>query len=139
MAESCTGGLVSSLLTDLAGSSAWYAGGVVVYSNEAKRNILGVPQAVLDIKGAVSRETVLAMNGPADFMETPVSPITGTKFDAAAGTKMLHITEFTADLIKNGKLKLDPSRNDNFVTTYHDSCNTARGMGSSQPYRTRFP
>jgi len=48
MAESCTGGLVSSLLTDLAGSSAWYAGGVVVYSNEAKRNILGVPQAVLD-------------------------------------------------------------------------------------------
>jgi len=61
MAESCTGGLVSSLLTDLAGSSAWYAGGVVVYSNEAKRNILGVPQAVLDTKGAVSRETVLDM------------------------------------------------------------------------------
>jgi Fe-S oxidoreductase len=42
---------------------------------------------------------------------------------------MIHITEFTADLIKNNKLKLDPSRNDEYVVTYHDSCNTARGMG----------
>ena len=69
------------------------------------------------------------MNGPADFLETPVSPITGTRFDAAAGTKMLHIAEFTADLIKHGKLKLDPSRNANLRTTFHDSCNPARGMG----------
>jgi hypothetical protein len=53
------------------------------------------------------------MNGPADFLEEPVSPITGTKFENAASTKMVHITEFTADLIKHGKLKLDPSRNDN--------------------------
>jgi Fe-S oxidoreductase len=68
-------------------------------------------------------------NGPADFLEVPVSPITGTKFDTSASTKMIHITEFTADLIKNGKLKLDPSRNDNLTVTYHDSCNTARGMG----------
>ena len=69
------------------------------------------------------------MNGPADFLEVPVSPITGTRFDNAASTKMVHIVEFTADLIKNGKLKLDPSRNDNLVMTFHDSCNTARGMG----------
>ncbi|HYA42724.1 MAG TPA: (Fe-S)-binding protein [Syntrophobacteraceae bacterium] len=69
------------------------------------------------------------MNGPADFLEVPVSPVTGTRFDNAASTKMVHILEFTADLIKNGKLKLDPSRNDNLVVTYHDSCNTSRGMG----------
>jgi len=69
------------------------------------------------------------MNGPADFLEVPVSPFTGTRFDNAASTKMIHIVEFTADLIKNGKLKLDPSRNDNLVMTFHDSCNTARGMG----------
>ena len=68
-------------------------------------------------------------NGPADFLEEPVSPITGTKFENAKSTKMVHIAEFTADLIKHGKLKLDPSRNDNLVVTYHDSCNTARGMG----------
>ncbi len=69
------------------------------------------------------------MNGPADFLEVPVSPITGTRFENAASTKMVHIVEFTADLIKNGKLKLDPSRNDHLKVTYHDSCNTARGMG----------
>ena len=69
------------------------------------------------------------MNGPADFLEVPVSPITGTKFENAASTKMVHIAEFTADLIKHGKLNLDPSRNDNLSVTFHDSCNVARGMG----------
>jgi Fe-S oxidoreductase len=69
------------------------------------------------------------MNGPADFLEEPVSPITGTKFENARGTKMVHLSEFTADLIKHGKLELDPSRNDNLKVTFHDSCNPARGMG----------
>ncbi len=68
-------------------------------------------------------------NGPPDFLEEPVSPITGTKFENANTTKMVHITEFTADLMKNKKLKLDPSRNDHLKVTFHDSCNTARGMG----------
>jgi Fe-S oxidoreductase len=69
------------------------------------------------------------MNGPADFLKEPVSPITGTKFTNAKATKMVHIAEFTADLIKHGKLKLDPKRNDHLRTTFHDSCNVARGMG----------
>ncbi len=69
------------------------------------------------------------VNGPADFLEEPVSPITGTKFENAKSTKVVHICEFTADLIKHGKLDLDVSRNDNKVLTLHDSCNTSRGMG----------
>ena len=69
------------------------------------------------------------MNGPADFGEMPVSPITGTKFDNAASTRMVHITEFTADLLRHNKLKLDPARNDMYKVTYHDSCNPARAMG----------
>jgi Fe-S oxidoreductase len=69
------------------------------------------------------------MNGPADFLEVPVSPVTGTRFEHAKSTKMVHIAEFTADLIHNGKLKLDPSRNDKWKVTYHDSCNPARAMG----------
>jgi len=68
-------------------------------------------------------------NGPADFLEEPVNPITGTKFENAKSTKMVHISEFTADLIKHGKLKLDPSRNDYLKVTFHDSCNPARAMG----------
>ncbi|MFP5234809.1 MAG: sulfate reduction electron transfer complex DsrMKJOP subunit DsrK [Acidobacteriota bacterium] len=69
------------------------------------------------------------MNGPADFLEVPKSPITGTVFEHARSTKMVHICEFTADLIRNGKLKLDPSRNDHWIPTFHDSCNPARAMG----------
>lgn len=69
------------------------------------------------------------MNGPANFLEVPRSPITGTRFDHAASTKMVHICEFTADLIHNNKLKLDPSRNDHWKATFHDSCNPARAMG----------
>ncbi|MBU0515141.1 MAG: (Fe-S)-binding protein [Proteobacteria bacterium] len=68
-------------------------------------------------------------NGPADFLEVPKSPITGTVFENARSTKMVHIMEFVADLIRHDKLKLDPSRNDHLRVTYHDSCNTSRGMG----------
>ncbi|HWQ74790.1 MAG TPA: (Fe-S)-binding protein [Syntrophomonas sp.] len=68
-------------------------------------------------------------NGPANFLDVPVSPITGTKFENAKSTKMVHIAEFTADLIYHDKLKLDPSRNDHLRVTFHDSCNTSRGMG----------
>ncbi|MDH4316906.1 MAG: (Fe-S)-binding protein, partial [Desulfobulbaceae bacterium] len=69
------------------------------------------------------------MNGPADFMEVPKSPITGTTFHNAAATKMVHISEFTADLIKHNKIKLDKSRNAHVLPTFHDSCNTSRAMG----------
>ena len=68
-------------------------------------------------------------NGPADFLEEPVSPVTGTPFENAKSTKMVHICEFTADLIQNRRLKLDPSRNDKWKVTYHDSCNISRGVG----------
>ncbi|WP_353116234.1 sulfate reduction electron transfer complex DsrMKJOP subunit DsrK [Nitratidesulfovibrio sp.] len=69
-------------------------------------------------------------NGPTPSrMEVPKSPITGTVFKNAASTKMVHIAEFTADLIKHNKLRLDPSRNDHLTVTFHDSCNPARGMG----------
>ena len=68
-------------------------------------------------------------NGPADFLEVPKSPITGTVFENAKSMKMVHVAEFTADLIKNNKLKLDPKRNDHLTVTWHDSCNVARGMG----------
>ena len=69
------------------------------------------------------------MNGPADFLEVPRSPITGTVFENARSTKMVHICEFTADLIRNKKIKLDPSRNDKYRVTFHDSCNPARALG----------
>ena len=77
----------------------------------------------------VAHQYMNTMNGPADFLEVPVSPITGTQFDNAKSSKMIHICEFTSDLIKHNKLKLDPSRNDHWRVTFHDSCNPARAMG----------
>jgi nicotinamide-nucleotide amidase len=61
LAESCTGGLVSSLLTDVPGASAWYLGTVVSYADSAKRDLLGVPGELLEREGAVSEATALEM------------------------------------------------------------------------------
>ena len=61
-AESCTGGLLLSTLTDCAGSSAYVAGGAVTYSNEAKMRLLGVCEATLIAHGAVSEETAMEMS-----------------------------------------------------------------------------
>jgi PncC family amidohydrolase len=61
LAESCTGGLLGSRITDVAGSSAYFPGGIVAYAYEAKVELLGVSWDTLNSKGAVSRETVLEM------------------------------------------------------------------------------
>lgn len=60
-AESCTGGLIAGLLTEIPGSSDVVERGFVTYSNEAKMELLGVPKTTLDSVGAVSRETAIAM------------------------------------------------------------------------------
>jgi nicotinamide-nucleotide amidase len=60
-AESCTGGWVAQAVTSIAGSSAWFERGFVTYSNEAKRELLGVKAATLRKYGAVSEETAREM------------------------------------------------------------------------------
>ena len=60
-AESCTGGLIAKRITDLSGASAVFRGGVVSYTNEVKRDVLDVPQPLLDEYGAVSGEVAKAM------------------------------------------------------------------------------
>lgn len=60
-AESCTGGYVAHLVTQVAGSSTYFVGGVVSYSNEVKRNVLGVSSDSLEAYGAVSRPVVEQM------------------------------------------------------------------------------
>jgi CDP-diacylglycerol--glycerol-3-phosphate 3-phosphatidyltransferase len=61
VAESCTGGMVGSLITDQPGSSAYFLGGVIAYSDDVKRDELGVPAALLNREGAVSSEVAEAM------------------------------------------------------------------------------
>ncbi|SDU10442.1 CinA family protein [Stappia sp. ES.058] len=60
-AESCTGGLIAAVLTEVPGSSAVVERGFVTYSNEAKTELLAVPEELIADKGAVSREVAMAM------------------------------------------------------------------------------
>ena len=94
VAESATGGLILSLLTDVPGASAWLRGGLVPYTNETKRAILGVPAETLAAHGAVSAETALAMaRGAARLFEAAwaigetgiAGPQTGRRSSKPAG------------------------------------------------------
>ena len=72
-AESCTGGLLTSTLTDVPGSSAYVMGSVVSYSNDVKSRILHVAEETLAAHGAVSPETARAMaEGVRDLMQTDI-------------------------------------------------------------------
>jgi nicotinamide-nucleotide amidase len=61
VAESCTGGLLSKICTDLAGSSAWFDSGFITYSNSAKQKLIHVKSATLEQYGAVSEQTAAEM------------------------------------------------------------------------------
>lgn len=73
VAESCTGGLISSVLTDVPGSSAYIKLNFVTYSNEAKIKVLGVPEETINTNGAVSEQTATAMaEGTRKVAETDI-------------------------------------------------------------------
>jgi len=74
LAESCTGGLLGSRITDVPGSSEYFLGGVVAYGYEAKADLLGVSWDTLNSRGAVSRETVLEMaRGVRELMKSHIA------------------------------------------------------------------
>ena len=78
-AESCTGGLIGHVLTEISGSSAWYLGGAVVYSDELKRRLVAVPDTLLETHGAVSAAVAEAMAAGArvSFGTTLAVSVTG--------------------------------------------------------------
>ena len=106
LAESCTGGLASAAMTDIAGSSAWFDSGFVTYSNAAKQAMLGVSVKTLSQYGAVSEETAHAMamgalnKSDADIAAsiTGIAGPTGGSANKPVGTVCF------AYLIKNGQL-----------------------------------
>jgi len=94
VAESCTAGLLGSLITDQPGSSAYFMGGVIAYSDEAKRTQLGVPSDLLAAHGAVSREVAIAMaeGARSKFATTLAASITGIAGPDAEGPKPVGLT-----------------------------------------------
>jgi nicotinamide-nucleotide amidase len=72
--ESCTGGWIAKCLTDVPGSSAWFAGGLVTYSDALKQRLVGVPSALLLEHGAVSEPVAAAMaSGCAERLDSAVA------------------------------------------------------------------
>jgi nicotinamide-nucleotide amidase len=115
VAESCTGGWIAKVLTDLSGSSAWFERGFVTYSNQAKQDMLGVSASIIESFGAVSQETVEAMaigaltHSQADF-SLSVSGIAGPS-GGSAGKPV--------GLVWFAWAKKDPGRNTLLATEQH--------------------
>lgn len=87
-AESCTGGNIAHRIVLVPGSSAYFLGSVVSYSNDVKAKVLGVPRAVIDARGAVSKEVVEAMAaGVASLMRTDCAVATSGIAGPDGGTR----------------------------------------------------
>lgn len=117
VAESCTGGYLSHLLTSIPGSSAYFMGGVVSYSNEAKMDVLKVKQETLTKFGAVSEQTVIEMaEGVRKVMKTTYGIATsgiagpdGGTDEKPVGTVWLAVTDGKQTLTKKlslGKIRI---------------------------------
>ena len=119
-AESCTGGLIAKLLTDIPGSSEYFIEGVVAYANEAKTRLLGVPAELITEHGAVSRQVAAAMalgcraKSGADFALSTTGiagPVGGTP-DKPVGLVYIGLADAHGCQVE--ELRLDPtlSRNE---------------------------
>ena len=118
-AESCTGGAVASLITSVAGSSAYFEGSIVSYSNDIKQNLLGVKKETLDTYGAVSEETVREMlSGVLDKMGTDygiavsgiMGPGGGTD-DKPVGTVWIAVGNKEKQLVQKFKQRFGRTKN----------------------------
>jgi nicotinamide-nucleotide amidase len=102
-AESCTGGLIAACLTEISGSSDVLERGFVTYSNRAKTEMLGVPAALIEQKGAVSEEVARAMAAGALFHSTAQLAIAVTGIAGPGGgttekpVGLVHIAAARAD------------------------------------------
>ena len=125
-AESCTGGGIAALITSVPGSSSYFKGGIVAYSNEVKMNLLHVSPQTLEKYGAVSRETVIEMaKGAMEALKTECAVATsgiagpgGGTLEKPVGT--IWIAVACRDKIVTRKEKGDLGRIENVKRTIQD-------------------
>lgn len=118
-AESCTSGNVAAAITAIPGSSHFYKGGIIAYSDEIKENLLGVSHETLESKGAVSEETVIemvkgamkSMNSDCAVATSGVAGPTGGTPETPVGTVWIAVAH--KDKIITMKQEGDEGRNKN--------------------------
>lgn len=124
-AESCTGGLIASLIASIAGASAYFKGSVVSYANEVKKNVLHVADSTLQTVGAVSEETVIQMAGHvAGIMQTDyaiavsgiMGPSGGTN-EKPVGTVWIAVTNTKKTVTQKFNFRFDRDRNIKLTAT----------------------
>jgi nicotinamide-nucleotide amidase len=119
VAESCTGGLISNRLTNVAGSSAFFERGIVTYSNSAKIKLLGVPADVIEKYGAVSEETARLMaegirkiaGTDLGLSSTGIAGPTGGSPDKPVGTIYLALSDSLQTICAHHVFRWDRKRN----------------------------
>ena len=115
LAESCTGGLVGHLITNVAGSSSFFLGGIVAYANEVKRDVLRVPEVLLQAYGAVSGEVALAMaqsarvllNSEVGLSITGIAGPSGGAPDKPVGTVFIGISSPLGEAVHHRRWNAD--------------------------------
>lgn len=125
-AESCTGGGIAALITSVPGSSSYFKGGIVAYSNEVKMNLLHVSPQTLEKHGAVSRETVIEMaKGAMEALKTECAVATsgiagpgGGTLEKPVGTIWMAVA--CRDKIVTRKEEGDLGRTENVKRTIQD-------------------
>jgi len=113
VAESCTGGLIASRVTDVAGSSDYFNAGVVSYSNEAKQRLLSVPAASIESYGAVSKEVAqemaegvrAAIGADIGLSVTGIAGPTGGSPEKPVGTVYIGLATGTGAFVKKFQFK----------------------------------
>ncbi len=119
VAESCTGGLITSRLTDIAGSSEYLERAAVTYSNAAKISLLGVPAQIIEKHGAVSEETAKLMaegvrklaGTDLGLASTGIAGPTGGSTEKPVGTVYLALSDKTKTICRHHVFRWDRKRN----------------------------
>ena len=133
-AESCTAGNIASYITMIPGSSRFFKGGIIAYSNEIKTHLLGVSQTTIDEKGVVSEETVIemvkgamkSMNSDCAIATSGIAGPTGGTPNSPVGT--IWIAAGTQDKIITLKVEGDEGRQKNIANATQKALQLLRNL-----------
>lgn len=133
-AESCTAGNIAAAITAIPGSSHFYRGGIIAYSNEVKENLLGVNPETLENKGAVSEETVIemvkgamkSMNSDCAVATSGIAGPTGGTPDKPVGTVWIAVGK--QEKIVTMKLEGDEGRQKNIANATQKALQMLRNI-----------